>query len=166
MKDLRFPMTALAAHRSAAARVLAFALSLLALFGVTMTTSVSPAKAYAHDSRERTMVGLTNAARSQHHRQPLAMRSDLQTIAQRWATRMAASGTLAHNPQLGRQVRHYKVAGENVGYGPGIRQVHTALMHSPGHRANILNKGYTQVGMAVVHEDNRVWVVQVFRKPA
>jgi uncharacterized protein YkwD len=39
-------------------------------------------------------------------------------------------------------------------------------MHSPGHRANILNKGYTQVGMAVVHEDNRVWVVQVFRKPA
>ncbi|HXA29781.1 MAG TPA: hypothetical protein VN193_13665 [Candidatus Angelobacter sp.] len=48
----------------------------------------------------------------------------------------------------------YQSAGENIGWESGYTdvaaaaaQLNTALMNSPGHRANILNAGYTDVGV-------------------
>ena len=43
----------------------------------------------------------------------------------------------------------YSSAGENIAYGQrSAEEVMNAWMNSPGHRANILNSGYTQIGVA------------------
>ena len=43
--------------------------------------------------------------------------------------------------------------------------VHTAFMNSPAHKANILDRDYTEVGIGAVVANGRVWVAQVFRRP-
>jgi uncharacterized YkwD family protein len=44
----------------------------------------------------------------------------------------------------------YTYAGENLAGAPTVARAHTALMNSPGHRANILNVNYTHVGIGIV----------------
>jgi peptidoglycan hydrolase-like protein with peptidoglycan-binding domain len=55
--------------------------------------------------------------------------------------------------------------GENVGYGPDALTVHAAFMNSAPHRANILDRDYTEVGIGAVTVNGRVWVAEVFRRP-
>ncbi len=75
---------------------------------------------------------------------------------------MSGSG-LAHNPDVGGALRRAGVTGwtswaENVGYGGSVEQVHSLFMGSSGHRTNILNPTYSQVGIGVVRAGGRVWV--------
>jgi uncharacterized protein YkwD len=66
----------------------------------------------------------------------------------------------------------YLALGENLALGnfAGNSGLITAWMNSPGHRANILNVHYTQIGVAVrkgVFQDQSTWIaVQIFGKPA
>lgn len=49
----------------------------------------------------------------------------------------------------------YKSAGENIAQGQKTAaQVVSAWMNSPGHRANILNKSYTHIGVGYVADGN------------
>ena len=52
--------------------------------------------------------------------------------------------------------------------GGSISQIHTAYMNSPGHRANILDPAYNQVGTAAVWGNcngmRTLFTVQVFMK--
>ena len=50
-------------------------------------------------------------------------------------------------------VGDWRWVGENVGFGPSVRSVHTALMASQGHRANILDQKYTRLGTAAVRRE-------------
>ncbi len=43
-----------------------------------------------------------------------------------------------------------------------VERLHSNLMNSPGHRANILNPDVTDVAMGVVRTESGVWVTQVF----
>lgn len=43
----------------------------------------------------------------------------------------------------------YSYAGENIAGAPSVQSAHTALMNSPGHRANILNPNYTRIGIGI-----------------
>ena len=78
---------------------------------------------------------------------------------------MAGSSRLYHNPRLTSDVTNWRWVGENVGYGPSVASVHTAFMNSPAHKANILDRDYTEVGIGVVVANGRVWVAEVFRRP-
>lgn len=66
----------------------------------------------------------------------------------------------------------YLALGENLALGnfAGDAGVVTAWMNSPGHRANILNTHYTQIGIAVREgnfQGQETWIaVQVFGKPS
>lgn len=66
---------------------------------------------------------------------------------------------------------NYIIIGENLALGnfKDDESLVTAWMNSPGHRANILNKKYTQIGIAVgqgVYEGRNVWMaVQEFGRP-
>lgn len=66
----------------------------------------------------------------------------------------------------------YLAIGENLALGnfDGDQGVVAAWMNSPGHRANILNARYTQIGAAVaagIYEGERTWIaVQIFGRPA
>ncbi|MEP6761166.1 MAG: CAP domain-containing protein [Sporichthyaceae bacterium] len=112
------------------------------------------------------ILSAVNSARAGAGRRPLSLRSDLSAVAYRWSQHMAATGTLAHNPSLTRQVSNWRWVGENVGYGPDWSAVETAFMNSPGHRSNILDSDYSQIGIGVVIRGNRVWITQVFRSPS
>lgn len=65
----------------------------------------------------------------------------------------------------------YITIGENIALGNfgGSRGLETAWMNSPGHRANILNKNYTELGVAAIsgmYNGNKVWIAaQIFGKP-
>jgi uncharacterized protein YkwD len=54
--------------------------------------------------------------------------------------------------------------GENVAYGyTSGREVVQGWMHSPGHRANILNRGFRVVAVAAAESDSGRWyAAQVF----
>ena len=126
--------------------------------------STSPAAATGPNTSS--ILSSVNSSRANAGRRPLSLRSDLSAVAYRWSQRMAASGTLKHNPSLTSQVTGWRWVGENVGFGPDWRAVQTALMNSPSHRANILDSDFSQIGIGVVVRNGRVWITQVFRSPS
>ncbi len=80
---------------------------------------------------------------------------------------MAASGELYHNPNLGSEVGGWSRIGENVAFAGDWRGAHQVLMNSPDHRAQILDSGYTQMGVGTaVGKDGTLWVAEVFRTPS
>jgi len=57
-------------------------------------------------------------------------------------------------------------SGENIAFASTPEEAHEGLMNSPGHRANILNRTWTHVGIAVKKGDNGLVVTQMFgRRP-
>jgi uncharacterized protein YkwD len=95
----------------------------------------------------------------------LSVNGGAASVARSWSAYMAQNG-MSHNPDLGGDLDRAGVAwrtiAENVGYGASVDQVHSMFMSSSGHRANILNGAYTQVGIGVVQSGGRVWVTIVF----
>ena len=124
-----------------------------------------PASATLTDA-EQTLAQRIDQARTARGVRALDTRAALVEVARDWAGKLARSGVLRHNPSLTSDVENWQVVGENVGYGPDVRTVHAAFMDSAAHRANVLDRDYTQVGVGVAHRDGRVWVVEVFRRPA
>lgn len=111
-----------------------------------------------------------NSARSAAGLAPLAYSSALESVASGWTSSMAASGTLGHNPSYATQIPAGSTgAGENVGYAGGFADnaatIHAGWMDSPGHRANILNPNYTQIGIGyAVDASGTAWATQVFAR--
>jgi uncharacterized protein YkwD len=141
------------------------ALTTLALALAAVLTGALTAAPAGATTAEDSLTARLNGARSDQGLPSLATRSDLVAVARAQATRMADSGTLYHNPNLTTDVTNWRWVGENVGYGPDVQTVHVAFMNSDGHRANILDTDYTQVGVGVVERGDRVWVAEVFRRP-
>lgn len=57
----------------------------------------------------------------------------------------------------------YRNAGENVAYGQDTpAEVMNAWMNSDGHRANILNEGYTEIGVGVYYKNGTYYWSQLF----
>jgi uncharacterized protein YkwD len=147
-----------------AQRVIAFFTS-LALVVAMLVLGAATAHPAGATTTEASVTNKINAARANHGRHRLATRSDLVAVARGQAQRMASRNTLYHNPSLAQQVRNFRWVGENVGYGPSVSAVHLAFMASPGHKANILDRDYTEVGVGAVWANGRVWIAQVFRQP-
>jgi len=144
--------------RRAVTLVLAF---LVAVTGLGL--GVGPAQASGTESG---FVSAINASRRAAGRAPLAVAGDLVSVARAQAKRMAAKQQLYHNPSLASSVKGWTVVGENVGYGPDVSTLHRAFMGSSSHRANILDKRFTQVGVGVVVVGGTIWVAEVFRRPS
>ena len=108
----------------------------------------------------------TNQARARHDLRALRKSRCLQTYAERQAAAMAAQGELFHQ-DLGAVLSgcHLSGAGENVAYGFATgKAVVKGWMHSPGHRANILNKRYRYLAVDAWRSTstNYVYVTQDF----
>jgi uncharacterized protein YkwD len=110
------------------------------------------------------LVTLVNEARSQHGLRPLTVASGTTVVASGWSSHMAATNTLAHNPNLQSQLEshgspNWTTYGENVGEGPSSSadKLFTAYMNSPEHRANILASGYRYIGIATVFSGTVAW---------
>jgi putative cell wall-binding protein len=141
------------------------------LVGVLVTTLVfvrgaPPASALADDA-EWDFAARINEARFQAGLPPLGVLPVLRDLGRIHSARMAARGTLYHNPDLRTDVTarvpDWQRAGENVGTGGDVASLHQAFMNSPGHRANVLGD-YNYVGLGVVEVDGVTWVTEVFVK--
>ena len=110
-------------------------------------------------------LSVLNQERASRGISPLHMSADLVQVAHAWALEMARTGVLRHNPRLRSQVPNWWVVGENVGDGPDMADLAQAFWNSPEHRANILNRHYTDVGISAVRADGLIWMTVVFRDP-
>lgn len=105
------------------------------------------------------MFSLVNQARQGAGLAPLSRSGGIDGVARGWANHMATNGVFDHNPSYaGQMPGGWSAVAENVGYvgagaaaGGVASTLHSALMRSPGHRDNIMNPAYTQIGIGVYH---------------
>jgi len=125
---------------------------------------------------EQQLLELANQSRQQAGLQPLTLDSGLSAAARLHARAMLEAGQLSHRfdgePALANRLAvatrlQLDQAGENVAFDHDAAQGHDHLMHSPPHRANLLNPAYNVVGLGVVHNrgaggEDRLYIVQDF----
>jgi hypothetical protein len=145
-------------------RPLAWVTVLIATLLVTLAPS--PEAARADSSLEAEFVAAVNRERASAGLPALSVAGDLTAVARRHSVRMADQNNLHHNPNLGSDVSGWQKVGENVGRGPSVSSIHSAFMSSPGHKRNILDGDWTQVGIGVEVRGSTIWVTEVFRLPA
>lgn len=121
---------------------------------------------------EQQVVDLTNKERAKYGLPPLKVDLALSKVAREKSRDMAVNHYFSHNsPTYGSPFDmmrkfgiSYTAAGENIAKGQRTPQeVVAAWMNSPGHRANILNKNYTHIGVGF-EENGYIWTQQFIRK--
>ncbi|MGD9961095.1 CAP domain-containing protein [Nocardioides sp.] len=153
-------------------RVISGLVGILAAGMVTATLSAIPASASrpplarSAATYAQAAFDATNAARGRHDRRALKKGACLQRYAVRQATRQARQDRMFHQ-DLGAIQRACNMGwvGENVavGYPSGRSLVNQGWMRSSGHRANILNRHFTLMGLAARQSaDGRWYAAQVF----
>lgn len=157
--------TACQAAQSGTRRIAAALLTTLALVLTALVTGAATAAPAGATTVEDVFTHKLNHERAARGIPRLTVRSSLVWVARAQAARMASQNRLYHNPNLTTDVKNWRWVGENVGYGPDALTVHVAFMQSPGHKANILDTDYTEVGIGAVTVGDRVWVAEVFRRP-
>ncbi|MDR3592694.1 MAG: CAP domain-containing protein [Negativicutes bacterium] len=123
------------------------------------------------NAEEQQAFRLLNADRAANGLPPLRISAALTGLAETYAQDMINRNFFSHtNPQgqspfdrMRQAGIAYGYAGENLAINVSVPEAEQAFMNSPGHRANILNSHYTQVGVGVRHSSNgSVYVVQEF----
>ncbi|WP_242826072.1 CAP domain-containing protein [Desulfurispora thermophila] len=107
---------------------------------------------------EQKMVDLVNAERAAQGLAPLKVNLELTRVARLKAKDMIDNNYFSHtSPTYGSPFDMmkqfgitYRTAGENLAGAPDVNTAHTNLMNSPGHRANILNANFKEVGIGVL----------------
>lgn len=106
---------------------------------------------------EQQMVDLVNQERAKNGLPALKVNYDLVKAARLKAKDMVSLNYFSHtSPTYGdpftmlRQLGiTYRTAGENLAGAPSVETAHRNLMNSSGHRANILNSSFTEIGIGV-----------------
>ena len=111
------------------------------------------------------LLNLVNKARNENGLSSLTLNSSLSNVAQKKAEDMKNNNYFSHtSPTYGSPFDmiksfgiNYKTAGENIAKGQKTaEEVFNAWMNSSGHRANILNKNFTQMGIGYT-SGNTYW---------
>lgn len=118
---------------------------------------------------------LTNRTRAAQGLPPLKMDEALMKLAQDHAAAMAKQGFISHDlpsgnvfVRLSRNNYNYETARENVASARTASFAHSALMKSPGHKANILADDVSSIGIGVVREPvygKYLFIAEVFATP-
>ena len=160
--------------------VVVIAIFVIFLFGLQLLYSrvVVPSNFFAA-ILPSVIVELTNSDRAMGSASPLAVSPILVTAAQKKADDMAAKGYFAHtSPEgitpwfwFGEVGYRFSYAGENLAvHFTESQDVETAWLNSPGHRANILNTNFTEIGVAAAEGTYQgvatTFIVEMFGRPA
>lgn len=148
---------------------------LLALAALLSSTGPAAAQSGIRDENQvrDAMLAEINALRRKAGAPPLRLSQDLQQSAQAHAQEMLARGYFAHKSPSGTTVRErsrkagydWRTIAENIAEGQtSVREVVTTWMGSPGHRTNILNPDFRDLGIGLVTGKTRsgeyrvIWV--------
>ncbi len=144
----------------------------VAFLSITILSSLaSVAAAQDFDAEgEAAMLERINALRAEQQLAPLARLPELDAVARAHSSEMASRGELAHVSQrTGTPEDRVRAAGvpasavaENVAMHRDAAQAQQALLDSPAHRANMLSREATHVGLGVVRTPQGVYATQVF----
>jgi hypothetical protein len=143
-------------------------LLILALEVFAVAAQAAPPSSIA----EQYLFAQANAERTQRGLQPLRWNEALYRAAGAHAQAMAARASISHQypgePELsarGRQAgARFSVIAENVAESPDAVRMHDAWMHSPGHRANLLDPQVDSVGIRVVSRGGELYAVEDFAR--
>jgi uncharacterized protein YkwD len=120
---------------------------------------------------EERLLDLANQSRRQAGAPPLTLDPGLSRAARIHAQAMVDARQLSHQftgePSLPQRLAdrtslQLDQEGENVALDYNADDGHNHLMHSPPHRANLLNPAYNVVGLGVVRGGDRLYIVQDF----
>jgi len=100
----------------------------------------------------------------------LVSRAEILVVAHDHSVEMASRGAIFHNDAYFTAQSHLRlgasVFGENVAMNTSLDDAHRRLMASPGHRANILDARFRQVGFSVVSDGrDELFVTEDFAQP-
>ncbi len=127
----------------------------------TETTTVN-----TNNSMAQQLLTLVNQARAENGVSPLVLNDSLSSVAQKKAEDMKDNNYFSHtSPTYGSpfdMIKNagisYTTAGENIAMGQKTAEaVFNAWMNSSGHRANILNASFTEMGVGVTDGSNIYW---------
>ncbi len=142
----------------------------LSLF-VALLAALSVAKAQDYDSAaEQELFKAVNAERARAGLPSVAWDDNLQRAAREHSRLMADAHQLSHQfsgePTLPKRLAatglRFNNDAENAAYDNTVEGAHTGFMHSPPHRANILNGKYNAAGIGVVRKGDLLWVTEDF----
>ena len=149
------------------------------IFTLTLLSFGPVLPAFSEAITAGNIVTLTNESRQEFSVPALTENQILDKAAQAKADDMLAKGYFAHNTPDGRTPwdfitsagYSYLMAGENLAVNfTEAENVETAWMNSPGHKANILNKNFQDIGIGIAQGTYQghtaIFVVQEFGLPA
>lgn len=116
-------------------------------------------KEYTVDATsEKQMFEQVNQERTKFGVKPLAWNESFAQIGRNHSKDMFEGGYFSHYSKEGKDVGNrldesgivYTYAGENLALAPDVTRAHTGLMDSPGHRRNILDPAFGQIGIGAI----------------
>ena len=107
---------------------------------------------------EKAMFALVNEERVKFGAKSLIWNEDLAKIGRNHSKDMFKRGYFSHFSPEGKDVGNrldeagidYTAAGENLALAPTVSRAHSGLMNSPGHKRNILDPSFGEIGIGVV----------------
>ncbi|HEX6773424.1 MAG TPA: CAP domain-containing protein [Acidobacteriaceae bacterium] len=118
----------------------------------------------------RDLLSLTNQDRAAHGLGPLRWSPELAQAARQHDQQMVQRNALEHQfrgePDLaaraGHAGAHFRAVAENIALGPDVSDLERQWMHSPPHRANILDPEMDSIGIALIRVGSEIWAVEDF----
>jgi uncharacterized protein YkwD len=121
---------------------------------------------------EQYLFAAANEARANQGLPPLRLDPVLRKASELHAREMANHDAISHQfngePELATRGAnagaHFSLIAENVGEAPSSPIIHDLWMHSPGHRANLLDPNVDSIGIAIVTRKNQLYAVEDFAR--
>lgn len=151
--------------------VVVFGTWLVLISSLLLDPSFVTAQTTTFDSgSERQLINLINQERSRQGLEQLTVDDRLTQAARKHTALMVKHGTLSHQfdeeaalqQRLAEENVRSDKQGENVAFDVDVAHAHDTLMHSPPHRANILNPDYNAVGVGIVGSGDHLYVTEDF----
>ena len=111
---------------------------------------------------EQDFLNRTNTLRASLGLGSLRLNSELLAKARGWSETQAQSGSIFHSTLSNGVTQNWRRLGENVGMGPQVGLIHDALVASPRHYENLIDPGFTEVGIGVIQKGDVLYVTEVF----
>ena len=139
--------------------------AILATF-LTAFTALAPSPAHAATTVRGRLYEATNNSRQSNGVRRVGIHYTISRLARQHSIAMANRGSIFHtsNPSsFYLRGVNWSTWGENVGVTGGtITGMQSAFMNSPGHRSNILNRGFHRVAVGTYRDANGFLWVTVF----
>jgi len=131
------------------------------------SAQASTPTAAARAAYEARVINRINVTRAHYGRVRLGAATCPDSFAEPWSSRLARLGYLKHqNMYTILRGCKARVAAENLASGNvSADRMVTAWMASPGHRANILDRRLTRIGVAAVYARGKWFVTADFTRP-